>query len=183
MAHHAVAEAAVIAVPGDRWGERPLARAKVPVLNIVGDQATHHVEYDAPLQSDIETLARNLSGWVRTSKRTEQPSRDAVEAIIAATGPPGQVATLIVRADVAWRDGAHVAPPPEPATSPAASGEAIEAIAHAIRSGRRAGILLGGRALRERGLLALRGSRRPPERGCWRRCSRHVWNVAPACPA
>src|ERR1700741_846801 len=56
-------------------------RAKVPVLNIVGDQATHHVEYDAPLQSDIETLARNVSGWVRTSRRAEELSRDAVEAI------------------------------------------------------------------------------------------------------
>ena len=129
-------------------------RAKVPVLNIVGDQATYHVKYDAPLQSDIETLARNVSGWLRTSKRSEELCCDAVEAITAATGPPGQVATLIVPADVAWRDGAQVAALPEPATSPAAAGEAIEAIADAIRSDRRTGILLGGRALRERGLLA-----------------------------
>jgi acetolactate synthase I/II/III large subunit len=129
-------------------------RAKVPVLNIVGDQATHHVEYDAPLQSNIETLARNVSGWVRTSKSTEQLSRDAVEAIVAATGPPGQVATLIVPADVAWQDGAQVAAPPESPIPPAASGEAIEAVADAIRSDRRTALLLGGRALRERGLLA-----------------------------
>jgi acetolactate synthase I/II/III large subunit len=129
-------------------------RAKVPVLNIVGDQATHHVEYDAPLQSDIETLARNVSGWVRTSKRTEDLGRDAIEAITAATGPPGQVATLIVPADVAWQDGGLLAAPPERKTSPTASGEHIEAIADAIRSGRRTGILLGGRALRERGLMA-----------------------------
>ena len=95
-----------------------------------------------------------MSGWVRTSKRTEELSRDAVEAITAAIGPPGQVATLIVPADVAWQDGAQAAAPPEPAASPAASGEAIEAVADAIRSGRRTGILLGGRALRERGLLA-----------------------------
>src|ERR1700733_14638997 len=64
-------------------------RARVPVLNIVGDQATHHVPYDAPLQSDIETIARNASAWVRTSTRTEDLARDAVEAIIPATGTGG----------------------------------------------------------------------------------------------
>src|SRR5919202_4124722 len=43
-------------------------RARVPVVNVVGDHATHHVRYDAQLQSDIETVARNVSGWVRTSR-------------------------------------------------------------------------------------------------------------------
>ena len=42
-------------------------KGKVPVLNIVGDHATDHVQYDAQLQSDIETVARNVSSWVRTS--------------------------------------------------------------------------------------------------------------------
>src|ERR1700729_4051027 len=63
-------------------------RAKVPVLNIVGDHATHHLQYDAPLQSDIEGVARNVSGWVRTSTSTSELARDAVEAIAAAVGPP-----------------------------------------------------------------------------------------------
>src|SRR5947199_6951365 len=45
-------------------------RARVPLLNIVGDHATYHVQYDAPLQSDIESAARNVSGWTRTSRRT-----------------------------------------------------------------------------------------------------------------
>src|SRR5436305_4306776 len=77
-------------------------RAKVPILNIVGDHATYHRQYDAQLQSDIETVARNVSHWVRTSPTTEGVARDAVEAITAAVGPPGQVATLIVPADVSW---------------------------------------------------------------------------------
>src|SRR5438128_12198937 len=42
-------------------------RAKVPIVNIVGDHATYHVQYDAQLQSDIETVARNVSSWVRTT--------------------------------------------------------------------------------------------------------------------
>src|SRR5215469_7427140 len=67
-------------------------RARVPMINIVGDHATYHTQYDTVLQSDIETVARNVSTWVRTSSRTEDLARDAVEAVAAATGPPGQVA-------------------------------------------------------------------------------------------
>src|SRR5215212_577170 len=77
-------------------------KGKVPVLNIVGDHATYHTKYDAQLQSDIETVARNVSPWVRTSKSTDALCRDATEAIRAAKGPPGQVATLILPADVSW---------------------------------------------------------------------------------
>src|SRR3712207_3064062 len=47
-------------------------KGKVPVVNIVGDHATYHARYDAQLQSDIETVARNVSSWVRTSQSTEQ---------------------------------------------------------------------------------------------------------------
>src|SRR3982750_1191232 len=89
-------------------------KGKVPVVNIVGDHATYHTKYDAQLQSDIETVARNVSGWVRTSQSTSALPRDAVEAIAAAVGPPGQVATLILPADVSWSDGAEPAAPPEP---------------------------------------------------------------------
>ena len=129
-------------------------RARVPVVNIVGDHATYHTQYDTPLQSDIETVARNVSTWVRTSRNTEELARDAVEAIAAAIGPPGQVATLIVPADVSWQNGADPAAPPQPAASPAVSRETIEYVAKAIRGSPRTGILLGGQALRERGLLA-----------------------------
>jgi len=47
-------------------------KGRVPVINIVGDHATTHVGYDAPLQSDIETVARNVSTWVRTSKNAHR---------------------------------------------------------------------------------------------------------------
>jgi acetolactate synthase I/II/III large subunit len=123
-------------------------RAKVPIVNIVGDHATYHAQYDAQLQSDIETVARNVSGWVRTSQSPEALPRDAAEAIAAAHGPPGQVATLILPADVSWSDGAEPAPAPAIAT-PAASAEAVEGVATALRGRGDAAILLGGRALRE----------------------------------
>jgi acetolactate synthase-1/2/3 large subunit len=129
-------------------------RAKAPVVNIVGDHATYHVQYDAQLQSDIETVARNVSTWVRTSASAAELAPDAAEAIAAAIGPPGQVATLILPADVSWSDGAQPASPPAIATPPRASDDVIEAVAAATRAGERCALLLGGRALRREALVA-----------------------------
>lgn len=84
-------------------------KGKVPVVNIVGDHATHHTQYDAQLQSDIETVARNVSpGFVRTSQSTAALCQDAADAITAARGLPGQVATLILPADVSWGEVAKL---------------------------------------------------------------------------
>lgn len=125
-------------------------KGKVPVLNIVGDHATHHVKYDAQLQSDIETVARNVSpGFVRTSHSTAALCEDAVAALRAARGLPGQVATLILPADVSWGEGGKPCAPPLPPTPEAASDETVQAIADALRGGGRTVLLLGGHALRE----------------------------------
>jgi acetolactate synthase-1/2/3 large subunit len=130
-------------------------KGKVPVVNIVGDHATYHVPLDAQLQSDIETVARNVSpGFVRTSKSTAELCRDAVAAIAAAKGPPGQVATLILPADVSWGEGGVPCPPPPPAPRVTADSATVAAIAQVLRSGERVALLLGGRALREPSLIA-----------------------------
>lgn len=127
-------------------------KGKVPVVNIVGDHATYHTKYDAQLQSDIETVARNVSAWVRTSANTAELSRDATAAIAAALGPPGQVATLILPADVSWGEGAEPAPPLAGNAPARASDEVVARVAGALRSGRSA-LLLGGTALRAQPLL------------------------------
>lgn len=129
-------------------------KGKVPIVNIVGDHATDHTKYDAQLQSDIETVARNVSSWVRTSRSTQELAADAVEAVAASIGPPGQVATLILPADVSWGDGAEPAPPPAPPRPSVAPVETVEAVAKALRSGKSTAILLGGRALRGPSLRA-----------------------------
>ena len=130
-------------------------KGNVPVVNIVGDHATYHVKYDAQLQSDIETVARNVSpGFVRTSKSTAELCCDVADAIAAARGLPGQVATLILPADVSWGDGGVPCAVPPMAVPPAADDDVIAAVAAAIRSGKKTALLLGGRALREPSLLA-----------------------------
>ena len=65
--------------------------------------------HDAPLQSDIEALARTVSGWVHTSGTTRDLAQDAMRAVAAARR--GQIATLVLPADVSWSDGATPAPP------------------------------------------------------------------------
>ncbi|XLZ70926.1 acetolactate synthase large subunit [Massilia sp. SR12] len=129
-------------------------KGRVPVVNIVGDHATHHTKFDAQLQSDIETAARNVSTWVRTSQSTQQLCRDVVEAVAAAKGPQGQVATLILPADVSWGEGAEALAAPAPVQPPLADDALIERIASVLKKGGKTAILLGGRALREPGLLA-----------------------------
>ena len=113
---------------------------------IVGAHATGHARYDAPLQSDIEALARTVSGWVHTSGTARDLAQDAMRAVSAARA--GQVATLVLPADVSWSDGAAIAPPRAPAVAPGP----VPALAHLLSS--RAMLLLGGTALSERGLRA-----------------------------
>lgn len=129
-------------------------KGRVPVVNIVGDHATHHVKYDAQLQSDIETVARNVSKWVRTSASTAALCTDVAEAVATARGTPGQVATLILPADVSWGEGGVPAALPAPAPVPVADAAVLAAIVQALASGQPSALLLGARALREPALLA-----------------------------
>lgn len=131
-------------------------KGKVPILNIVGDHATHHIQYDSQLQSDIETVARNVSpGFVRTSKNTESLCQDASEAISVCMGPPGQVATLILPADVSWGEGGSPMPAPQISDPPLADDATVAAIAAALHGKGKTAILLGGRALRAPALMTV----------------------------
>jgi acetolactate synthase-1/2/3 large subunit len=129
-------------------------RARTPLVNIVGDHATYHEQYDAPLQSDIDGAARNVSGWIRSSQRTADVAGDAADAVAAALGPPGQVATLILPADVSWGEGAEPARPKPPAARAAVADDVVDAVAKALVSGEPSALLVGGSATREAGLVA-----------------------------
>ena len=79
-------------------------RAKSGMVNIVGDHASFHLDYDAPLSTDIVSLARPFSAWIRSSASADEISQDTAEAITVARGMPGQIATLILPADTAWTE-------------------------------------------------------------------------------
>jgi acetolactate synthase I/II/III large subunit len=127
-------------------------KASTPMVNIVGDHATYHRRYDAPLTTDIETAARPFSRWVKTSSDARSVAADGAAAIAAARTPPGQIATLILPADTAWNEGAGPAPVPPPPPPAAVSPASVAAAARVLRSGEPALLLLTGRALRARGL-------------------------------
>jgi acetolactate synthase-1/2/3 large subunit len=129
-------------------------RANTPVVNVIGDQATWHLAADAPLTSDIESLARPVSVWVRKSKTAAELGPDVADAIAASRRAPGGAATLIVPADCAWEAAPGPAKPV--AIEPAATvrGETVDAVARVLKSGEPALILLGGSALTRRGVLA-----------------------------
>ncbi|MGO8860231.1 MAG: acetolactate synthase large subunit [Acidimicrobiales bacterium] len=123
-------------------------RAHSPVVCVVGDHATYHKQFDAPLESDIDALASNVSGWIRRSMKTSELPADAAAAIAAAIGPPGQVATLILPADVSWTEGAEPIAAAADASFHEPDADAIAGAVAAFRTGQPVALLVGGRACR-----------------------------------
>ena len=128
-------------------------RAGTPVLAVVGDHATYHKRLDAPLESDIESVARPVSAWVRRSLRSADVAADAAEAVAAATRPGG-VATLILPADVSWTEGAEPAAPAARRPPSPVPDEVTGSAAKVLQNGEPCVILLGGAGMRRAGLEA-----------------------------
>ena len=125
-------------------------RANSPVVNIVGDHATYHLQYDAPLTTDIEMLARPMSHWVKTVPDADHVSSFAAEAVAQARTAPGRIATLILPADAAWNaTEAPLQPLRELAPRRHVAAEKMRDAVQAIRSGTRVALMLSGVALRE----------------------------------
>jgi acetolactate synthase-1/2/3 large subunit len=129
-------------------------KGRTPIVNIVGDHATYHKQYDAQLESDIETVARNVSSWIRWSQTPDSVAADAADAVVAAIGPPGQVATQILPADVSWLEGAEPADPKPLAERTPVDSDTVDAVAAALTSGAPSAIFIGGAACREAALVA-----------------------------
>ena len=127
-------------------------RARVPVVNIVGDHATYHRSLDAPLTSNIEGFAAPVSGWIRVSEDAQEVAADTAKAVQASFGPPGQVATLILPADTAWNDATGPAEPLPRITPTLPQGDNIRSAGEALVSGRRCALLLNGAATTAQGL-------------------------------
>jgi acetolactate synthase-1/2/3 large subunit len=127
-------------------------KAASPMVNVVGEHATYHVQHDAPLTADIEGIARPVSDWVRTSARAVAVATDAADALAAALGPPGRIATLVLPADTAWGEAHGPASVPAPPARGQVDPEAVADAVQALRSGEPTVLLLSGMALRAPGL-------------------------------
>ncbi len=128
-------------------------RAYTPMVNIVGNHATYHRGYEAPLSSDVETLARPMSEWVHSCDDVARMATDLNAAYVAACSAPG-VATLLLPADTAWNEApldAVIAPAVLPPRRPFAP-DAAARIRAALAEGQRVALLLDGVALRGSGL-------------------------------
>jgi acetolactate synthase I/II/III large subunit len=127
-------------------------RGRTALVNVVGDHARSHKRLDAPLESDIDSLAGTVSGWVRRSLAPADVAADAVDAVRAAAA--GRIATLILPADVSWEDGAAVADGPNPRPAPRVAPAVVEQVAAVLASGEPTVLFLGGDTVTEEGLLA-----------------------------
>jgi acetolactate synthase-1/2/3 large subunit len=126
-------------------------KARTPIINIVGDQATYHREIDAPLTSNAEEWARQVSVWLRTARKPEEVGPAAAEAVRAARVAPGGISTLILPSDASWTEGGVIGAPLPVPGAPKVDDGAIAEAARLIRAGG-AALLLDGPGLRERGL-------------------------------
>ncbi|WP_407156364.1 acetolactate synthase large subunit [Bradyrhizobium sp. STM 3557] len=128
-------------------------KARSGIVNIVGQHATYHIGYNAPLTSDIEGLARPMSDWVRTSPSAKAVAADGAAAIAAAKSAPPQIATLILPADTAWNEADGIAAVPADAQRPTYSAEAVEKAAKILHAhGPETLVLMTAGALTEQGL-------------------------------
>ena len=129
------------------------SRAQVPMVNLIGQHATYHLPHDTPLTSDIEAIARPYSKWLRTSGSSTEVGNDAADSVAAAKTAPGQIATLIVPADVAWSEsGSAIAAPAAVPQAAVPASNVIQRAAALLRSGKRTAILMTGDALYGEGL-------------------------------
>ena len=121
-------------------------RAFTPIVNVVGDHATYHRQYDAPLNSDIPTIVGPNSLWVKSADSPDTVAELAAEAVSASYGPPGGPVSLILPADSAWLETKNGVVKAQVPVRSAPSAGAVEEVAKKLRAAAKPVILLGGQA-------------------------------------
>jgi len=127
-------------------------RAFTPIVNVIGDHATYHRQYDAPLNSDIATLVKPNSIWAKSADSPDMVASLTAEAVAASFGPPGGPVALILPADSAWLPADSEPVMAQRPVRPAPTGSAVEAAARAIKAAKNPVVLIGGQACRAEAL-------------------------------
>jgi len=121
-------------------------RAHTPIVNLIGDHTSWHLPYDSPLTSDIESLAKPVSGWLHRIKNASESATAAAEAVHKSMANGGQGATIIFPADfqaesIEDREPDNVRP--ESAGSPQRDFDLTKAV-KALRLSQNTVFILGG---------------------------------------
>lgn len=129
-------------------------KASSGVVNVIGEHATHHLQYDAPLTADIEGIARPVSHWIGRANTADEVAGLGAQAVAAARGNNGQIASLILPADTAWNDAPQGEAKPVAVAARTRADEAqVKAAAAALKkAGPKGMLILGGIALHRQGL-------------------------------
>ena len=129
-------------------------RAATPLVNVIGDHATYHRQYDAPLNSDIAGWAAPNSLWVKSAESADEVGPLAAEAVVASFGAPGGCASLILPADSAWNETSAKGPVLARPVRARASEADVQAIAGRLKAAAKPVILMGGTCCGEAGVQA-----------------------------
>lgn len=121
-------------------------KAHTPIVNIIGDHATFHKEYDAPLNSDVEGTARPYSHIIRSSTDCRNLAADTAYVVAAAKENGGQIYCLVLPTVLAWSEGHGKIAPDKVAAQEKCNASALEAVTQELASGKKVGLILGGDA-------------------------------------
>ena len=127
-------------------------RAHTPMINVIGDHATYHLEYDAPLTSDIRGIVTPNSVWVDVVSDVSEAGLKAKSAFTQSFAGKGGPVSLILPADSAWNPGGVIADAADVPAKSLASEDTIEVAANALKSASKPLILINGTALLPEGL-------------------------------
>ena len=118
------------------------------MINLVGDHATYHRKFDAPLQSDIHSIAKPVSDWIGDPVSGEDALAKTREAFEVAMRPNGGLSTLVVPADIAWSEmkGAAASAKRVRPAAKAVDMKLVRDAAAALRSGETKALFIGGHA-------------------------------------
>ncbi|MEO9779707.1 MAG: acetolactate synthase large subunit [Sedimentitalea sp.] len=130
-------------------------KARVPMVNLVGDHALRHQKYDAPLSADVAGACAPFSDWVHSGRDAGSFAADAMEALRVAKGAPGQIATLIAPADIGWDEGGKIAAETPPDGPVPLDENALNNALRALESGDKTVIIVANSVLEDVAALDL----------------------------
>lgn len=130
-------------------------KGHVPMINVIGDHATYHRKYDAPLTCDLETLVKPHSSHIGIVDSALIGGEIAASAFEAATNHPNSPVSIILPADSAWNEGGIDGPKISLKSPSLVENSKIDEAIELIKNANKPVILVGGKTLGDEKALEL----------------------------